>query len=89
MTAPAPAARLTVVSRHDCELCETMLAELAALARSVTLPPIEIVDVDSDPQLLRRHGLHVPVLLLDGTVVCRHRLDTLELARLLGPAPAG
>ncbi len=31
----------------------------------------------------RRHGLDVPVLLLDGTVVCRHRLDAAELMRLL------
>ena len=85
----APAARLTVISRRDCELCETMLAELAALGRSISLPPIEIVDVDSDSQLLRRHGLHVPVLMLDGTVVCRHRLDATELARHLRAPPAG
>ena len=85
----APAARLTVISRRDCELCETMLAELAALGRSISLPPIEIVDVDSDSQLLRRHGLHVPVLMLDGTVVGRHRLDATELARLLRAPPAG
>jgi hypothetical protein len=89
--APQPAlpARLTVVQRHDCELCEALLQDLAALARTLTLPPIELVDVDSDPQLLRRHGPEVPVLLLDGTVVCRHRLDAAELARLLRPAPPG
>jgi hypothetical protein len=60
-----------------------MLAELAALGRQLQLPPLEVVDVDSDPQLKRRHGLEVPVLLLDGTVVCRHRLDPDELRRLL------
>jgi predicted thioredoxin/glutaredoxin len=49
----------------------------------MALPPIDVVDVDSDPALTRRHGLHVPVLLLDGTVVCRHRLDVDELKRLL------
>jgi hypothetical protein len=27
------------------------------------------------------------VLLLDGTLVCRHRLDSDELARLLRPRP--
>jgi predicted thioredoxin/glutaredoxin len=75
--------RLTVVHRHDCELCDEMLHELQALARTLTLPPIEVVDVDSDPILQRRHGLDVPVLLLDGTVVCRHRLDAAELRRLL------
>ena len=47
------------------------------------LPPIELVDVDGDPTLARRHGLDVPVLLLDGAVVCRHRLDAAELKRLL------
>jgi hypothetical protein len=60
-----------------------MVTELEALGRRVQLPPIAVVDVDADPELLRRHGLNVPVLLLDGTVVCRHRLDADELLRLL------
>ncbi len=60
-----------------------MLSELDTLGRTLALPPIEVVDVDSDPILKRRHGLDVPVLLLDGTVVCRHRLDVEELRRLL------
>lgn len=76
-------ARLTLVRRHDCELCEEMLRELTALGSKIALPPIELLDVDSDEQLRRRHGLEVPVLLLDGTVVCRQRLDRLELTRLL------
>jgi predicted thioredoxin/glutaredoxin len=79
VTAP----RLTLVQRRDCSLCEEMLAELAALGTQLVLPAIEVVDVDSDPTLTRRHGLDVPVLLMDGTVVCRHRLDRDELARLL------
>jgi hypothetical protein len=80
-----PAARLTLVHRRDCALCEEMLAELEALSRSVPLPPLETLDVDADPQLKRRYGLDVPVLLLDGSVVCRHRLDRTELGRLLQP----
>ncbi len=60
-----------------------MLAELRTLGRVMPLPPIEVVDVDTDPVLERRYGLDVPVLLLDGTVVCRHRLDASELKRLL------
>jgi hypothetical protein len=74
---------LTVVHRRDCTLCDEMLAELATLAHRLDLPALEVVDVDSDPELVRRYGLHVPVLLLDGTVVCRHRLDAGELVRLL------
>ena len=60
-----------------------MLAQLRVLGLTLPLPPIELVDVDGDPVLQRRHGLEVPVLLLDGTVVCRHRLDAGELKRLL------
>ena len=75
--------RLTVVHRHDCDLCDEMLSELRVLGRTFPLPPIEVVDVDSDPTLQRRHGFDVPVLLLDGTVVCKHRLDAVELKRLL------
>jgi predicted thioredoxin/glutaredoxin len=81
------AARLTVLHRRDCELCEEMLTALARLQSTCRLPPIEVVDVDADPQLRRRHGFDVPVLLLDGTVVCRHRLDESELRRLLRHSP--
>jgi predicted thioredoxin/glutaredoxin len=77
--------RLTLVHREECPLCDEMLAELQALGLTHALPPIDVVDVDSDPELTRRYGLHVPVLLLDGTVVCRHRLDREELLRLLRP----
>ncbi|HTX24977.1 MAG TPA: glutaredoxin family protein [Steroidobacteraceae bacterium] len=76
-------APITVVHRRDCELCDQMLADLARLGQTTALPPVEVLDVDSDAELNRRHGLHVPVLLLEGTVVCRHRLDAAELLRLL------
>jgi predicted thioredoxin/glutaredoxin len=80
-------ALLTLLYREDCGLCEEMLAELEALGRRIPLPRIEQVDVDSDPELARRHGLQIPVLLLDGTVVCRTRLDSDELTRLLRVKP--
>lgn len=80
---PPVESRLTVVHRQDCDLCDEMVAELQALGRQIQLPPVSIVDVDGDPELVRRYGLNVPVLLLDGTVVCKHRLDVDELRRLL------
>jgi hypothetical protein len=74
---------LTLLSRADCGLCEELAFELGALAAELPLPPLRHLDVDSDPELRRRYGLHVPVLLLDGVEVCRHRLDVAELTRLL------
>jgi hypothetical protein len=84
---PTNGSRLTLVHRPGCELCEEMLADLGRLGRTLELPAIELLDVDGDSELHRRHGLHVPVLLLDGTVVCRHRLDARELMRLLAQHP--
>ena len=76
-------AHLTVMHRQGCELCDEMLAGLERLGRELPLPPIDVVDVDTDPELARRYGLNVPVLLWGGSVVCRHRLDVTELRRLL------
>jgi hypothetical protein len=78
-------ARLRLLSRPDCGLCDEFRSELAQLAQAAQLPPLETVDVDSDPELARRHGLDIPVLLLDDVRVCQHRLDAAELLRLLRP----
>lgn len=76
-------ARLALVTRAGCTLCDEMLEELAALGREHPLPQVALVDVDSDPLLQRRWGWKVPVLLLDGSRVCESRLDRGELLRLL------
>ena len=53
--------RLTVYSREDCPLCEELLAELLPWADERGFA-VQIIDVDSDPQLLRRYGLKVPLV---------------------------
>ena len=53
------------------------------LGRRHPLPPLTVQDVDSDPDLQRRYGLKVPVLLLDRVPVCSVRLDAQELLRVL------
>ncbi len=65
------------------DLAGDLVGALEALNRKIRLPPITVVDVDADPELVRRYGLNIPVLLLDGTVVCKHHLDAEELIRLL------
>jgi predicted thioredoxin/glutaredoxin len=77
------AGRISVVHRAGCEHCDEMLRGLQTLATRIALPPIEVLDVDADATLTRRYGSHVPVLLLDGIVVCRQVLDESELIRLL------
>jgi thiol-disulfide isomerase/thioredoxin len=74
-----------LLTRPECGLCEEFAQELAQLAGELPLPSCEMIDVDGDPELARRHGLDIPVLLLDGVKVCQHRLDRAELLRLLRP----
>ncbi len=85
MTLPAG---LVVLSRAGCHLCEQMLEELAALELAGRIPPATILDVDSDPALARQYGLKVPVLLLDGSVICHYTLNSQELLRLVSRPPA-
>lgn len=72
-----------LLSRPECGLCEVFLRDWQALALRHPLPPLATVDVDDFPELARRHGLDIPVLLWDGSMVCRHQLDRDELLRLL------
>ena len=84
----AAGARLVLLTREGCGLCEEMQQALAVLAsRHPHLPAWTLQDVDDDPVLARRHGLDVPVLLLDGVKVCQHQLDADALLRLLRPRP--
>lgn len=75
---------LVVLRREGCGLCEDMLQDLAELERAGSIPPVTVVDVDSDPGLARQYGLKVPVLLLDGSVICHYTLNSKELLRILG-----
>ena len=75
--------RLTLVTRAECGRCEEMHAEIEQLRLAHPLPQMEVVDVDTDPELKRRFDLEVPVLLLDGALVCQQELDAEALLRLL------
>ena len=79
---------LVVVSREGCGLCADMLHALAEHERAGEIPAVTVVDVDTDPGLQRRFGLKVPVLLLNGSVICHYTLNSKELLRLLGRAAA-
>ncbi len=70
-----------VWTREDCALCDVFIAELSEI-----LPGCRVRDVDEDPVARRRHGLKVPVLTCDGSVVCHGRLDRERVLRLLRTA---
>ena len=64
---------LVLYSRPGCHLCDDMHAELRAM-----LPAdcrVRVVNIDDDPALRDRFGLRIPVLAMDGDVLCEARLD--------------
>ncbi|HXS89594.1 MAG TPA: glutaredoxin family protein [Steroidobacteraceae bacterium] len=65
----------TVYSRAGCSLCEHMLEELAELLGSQAAAAVQVVDIEGDPELERKYGTRIPVLLADGEFVCAYRLD--------------
>lgn len=76
---------LTLYGRRDCPLCDEMKAAIAEATES--LPHrLEEVDVSGDPELERRYGWDVPVLLVNGREACRHRVRAGELRRWLREA---
>ena len=50
------------------------------------LPPIEIVDIDDDPQLIRQFGESVPVVEINGRVRFRGAVQPALLRRMIDAA---
>jgi glutaredoxin-like protein DUF836 len=65
----------TVYSRADCSLCEQLLDEFAELVGPAAAAAVQVVDIEGNPELERKYGTRIPVLLADGEFVCAYRLD--------------
>ena len=76
-------ARLQLLTREGCHLCEDAATTLAQIAAEASLPT-ESVDVDSDPELQAEYGDRVPVVLLDGREHSYFTVDVPRLRRDLG-----
>lgn len=73
-TAGNSRARLTVLSRRWCHLCDDLLDALRPICAELGAD-IEIIDIDTHPELEDRYGEHVPVVLGGENELCRHFLD--------------
>ena len=84
-----PVARLTLLTRAYCHLCDTMRDALGplALAHSAT---VQEIDVDAEPELEAMYGDLVPVLLHgdvdQGQVLCHYHLDRARVVEALTSA---
>ncbi|MBX6750337.1 MAG: glutaredoxin family protein [Micromonosporaceae bacterium] len=85
MSESAPA-RITVISRVNCHLCEVAKQAVDRVAAEVGVAWTE-VDVDADPELLAEYSDLVPVILIDGRVHDYWRVDETRLRQALAADP--
>lgn len=71
-----------VYSRPNCGLCDEFKFQLAELLGQ-RAADVQVVDVDSHPELKRKYGDRIPVLTVDGDYVCGVRVDVERVRRYL------
>lgn len=75
-------ARVTLYTRPGCHLCEEAKRAMLA-ARCDALYTLREINIDLDPELTRRYGWDVPVVLINEVETFRHRLTSSEFEREL------
>ncbi len=60
-----PAREVTLYGRPGCHLCDAAAPVLETIARAAGARLVR-VNVDEDDDLLRRYGLEIPVVAVDG-----------------------
>ena len=74
------ARKLIVYGRKDCHLCQDMILVLQNLQEQVSFD-FQVIDIDSDPELVTRYGEKIPVLMspLTNQEICHYFLDLAAL----------
>lgn len=85
-SATSPPARITLVTRRDCHLCDEARLVVAAVAARTSTAWSE-VDVDTDLGLAGEYSDQVPVVLVDGRRHSYWRVDEHELEAALAGDP--
>jgi glutaredoxin len=75
MRAPASKAHVIIYSRPGCHLCEQAKQAMEA-ARCLDEYTLDEINIESDPDLLRRYQYDIPVITIDGVEAFRHRLTS-------------
>lgn len=92
MTAPRipsptdPDARVLYLTREGCHLCEEALPVVLAEADRVG-STVEVRDIDADDQLREDWDYDVPVIIVDGKVHAKYRVDAGQLRTALAKRP--
>jgi len=75
---------LTLYTRPGCHLCDEMKTIITRLRERRVFVLTEI-DISAELSLERCYGHDIPVLLLDGVEIARHRIHEHDLWKRLAP----
>jgi glutaredoxin len=74
--------QVTIYGKPECCLCDDALNVLEEVGRQIPFE-IEKRDISGDTDLIERYGLDIPVVVIDGQVAFKHRIDKSRLIELL------
>ncbi|MBN1929380.1 MAG: glutaredoxin family protein [Chlorobiaceae bacterium] len=74
--------RVTIYGKPECCLCDAALRVLDEVGQQIPFE-IEKRDISGDADLIDRYGLDIPVILVDGQVAFKHRIDAERFIGLL------
>ena len=74
--------RIILYTKPGCHLCEEMKHEMVR-AQCGDLYTLEEVNIETDPDLLRRYRFEIPVLKIDGVAAFKGRLRAEEFKAYL------
>ena len=78
--------RVRVLLRPDCHLCHLALERIDALRGTGGGFELELIDIDSDPDLFRANLERIPVVEVDGQPVSELEFDEAAFLSALDPA---
>ena len=77
--------QVTILSRHQCELCEVVLSTARRLQATMSFG-LNLKDIDADAHLLARYGSRVPVVLIDQVEAFSGKVSERELRQAIEKA---
>jgi glutaredoxin len=75
-------ATVTIYTRPGCHLCDEAKAAILSISPGEVFT-LEEINIDSDPSLVEKYGYDIPVVLINGIKVFKHRVDPREFRRKL------
>ena len=78
-----PTEWVTVLSREGCHLCEEVIEELEPMCHAAGVR-MQVVDVDSTPDLQQRFGERIPVVCGGSLEISSGAFDRMSVVRWLG-----